>query len=285
MLQLHFSIRIQAPRQRVWYTLISADGYKAWTKAFNPHGSWFEGDWSQGSTITFLWPYPQNPDRIWGMRATVAENTQFEKIVLSYIWEVSNSELNTDSDRVGITESYTLEQVWTETVLSVQVGMLEAYADFMETSRNQALQDLKQLCEVAFPKITVQQRVTGDIGTIRDLWTLPQHITQWNQASPDRHCPKATNDLQVSWRFCSTMAARDGSFSFDFGGTYTEVLPQQKISYIMDDGRTATVLFEELDGAVLLTETFDAESTHSLELQEQWWGAIMASFAAYAQTY
>lgn len=51
----------------------------------------------------------------------------------------------------------------------------------------------------------------------------PQHITQWNQASDDWHCPSADNDLRVGGSFSSKMAARDGSFEFDFEGIYDEV--------------------------------------------------------------
>jgi uncharacterized protein YndB with AHSA1/START domain len=44
-------------------------------------------------------------------------------------------------------------------------------------------------------------------------------------------------------KFSSTMAAKDGSFSFDFWGIYDEVDTHKKIVYTMGDGRKADVLF------------------------------------------
>ena len=48
----------------------------------------------------------------------------------------------------------------------------------------------------------------------------PKAIMQWNQASPDWHCPSASIDLRVVGRHVARMAARDGSFGFDYEGTY-----------------------------------------------------------------
>ena len=71
--------------------------------------------------------------------------------------------------------------------------------------------------------ITVEANFSVPVEKVWRSWTEPQHITQWNQASPDWHCPKATNDLREGGKFSSTMAARDGSMSFDFGGVHTKV--------------------------------------------------------------
>jgi len=80
------------------------------------------------------------------------------------------------------------------------------------------------------------------------------------------------------------MAAKDGSFSFDFGGTYTSVEPEQKISYIMDDGRIAEILFEQDGSNIKITEIFQAENIHSLEMQEAGWQAILNNFKKYTES-
>lgn len=44
--------------------------------------------------------------------------------------------------------------------------------------------------------ITVTTSIYAPIEKVWDAWRQPQHITQRNFASDDRHCPQATNDCQ-----------------------------------------------------------------------------------------
>jgi uncharacterized protein YndB with AHSA1/START domain len=114
-------------------------------------------------------------------------------------------------------------------------------------------------------------------------YTEPAHITQWNAASDDWHCPRAENDLRVGGRFSSRMEARDGSMGFDFGGTYNAVLPNQRFAYTMDDGRTAEVGFTRDGNDTKVTVSFDAESENPVEMQRGGWQAILDRFQAYAE--
>lgn len=66
------------------------------------------------------------------------------------------------------------------------------------------------------PTITVSTTVNAPIATVWNAWTAPEHITQWCHASDDWHAPHAENDLRVDGKFLTTMAAKDGSVSFDF---------------------------------------------------------------------
>ncbi|MBK8141308.1 MAG: SRPBCC domain-containing protein [Chitinophagaceae bacterium] len=131
--------------------------------------------------------------------------------------------------------------------------------------------------------ITVSTIINVPIEKVWDSWTDPAHIVNWNNASDDWHTPKAVNDLRKDGRFIFSMAAKDGSFSFDFGGTYTAIDPKKKISYIMDDGRVADVLFEQNDSSVNITEIFQAENIHSLDMQEAGWQAILNNFKKYTE--
>ena len=92
--------------------------------------------------------------------------------------------------------------------------------------------------------ITVTTDIDAPLDAVWTAWTAPEHITQWNQASPDWHCPKASNDLRPGGLFSSTMAARDGSFEFEFGGEHTAVVPHERIESRLGDGRTMQVVFE-----------------------------------------
>ncbi len=93
------------------------------------------------------------------------------------------------------------------------------------------------------PVITVENVVTTDMNKVWDSGTSPKHIMQWCQASDDWHAPHAENDLREGGTFKTTMAAKDGSFSFDFGGTYSVVKNHELIEYQMDDGRHVSLRF------------------------------------------
>lgn len=68
-------------------------------------------------------------------------------------------------------------------------------------------------------RITVSTDIAKPVDQVWDRYTKPEHITQWNFASPEWHCPRAENDLRTGGQFNSRMEARDGSMGFDFGGT------------------------------------------------------------------
>ena len=130
--------------------------------------------------------------------------------------------------------------------------------------------------------ITIQTRVNVPASHAWTCWTAPDHIMGWNFADPSWHCPAATNDLRPGGNFSFTMAARDGSESFDFKGTYDLVEPGQRIEYTMEDGRKAIITFETDGDAVVITESFDPENMNPPELQQQGWQQILDNYARYA---
>lgn len=133
-------------------------------------------------------------------------------------------------------------------------------------------------------KITISATVKTDAKKAWDAYTLPQHITKWNFASDDWQCPSAENDLRIGGKYKARMEAKDGSFGFDFEAVYDEVIPQQKITYTMGDGRKATTLFESANGITKVTTTFDAESENPIEMQQQGWQMILNNFVKYTET-
>ena len=133
-------------------------------------------------------------------------------------------------------------------------------------------------------KITVESTIAAEPKKVWDYWTKPEHITKWNFASDDWHCPRAVNDLKVGGKMNSRMEAKDGSFGFDFEAIYDEVVDQKKITYTMGDGRQATTDFENLGDKTKLKTTFDAEDQNPVEMQKGGWQAIMNNFKKYVES-
>ncbi|HWK72431.1 MAG TPA: SRPBCC family protein [Burkholderiaceae bacterium] len=131
-------------------------------------------------------------------------------------------------------------------------------------------------------RITVETTVRAPIEKIWQAYTTPSDIVQWNAASDDWHTTEASVDLRVDGAFSSRMEAKDGSFGFDFAGTYTAIVPHRLIEYSFGD-RAAKVEFAEKPEGVHVKVSFDAESTHSNEDQKAGWQAILDSFARYVE--
>ena len=129
--------------------------------------------------------------------------------------------------------------------------------------------------------IQVQTQIQASLATVWDCFTNPKHIIHWNFASPDWHCPKATNDLIEGGEFHYTMAAKDASFEFDFWGTFTQIDHLKKLEIVLGDGRKMSVTFESKGGETTLTELFEPESENSHELQREGWQSILSSFKNY----
>ena len=133
-------------------------------------------------------------------------------------------------------------------------------------------------------KITVECTVKASIEKVWNYWTSPQHIMHWNNANDDWHTPKVENNLINGGNFKYTMAAKDGSFSFDFEGTYLEIKRLKLIKYIAADGREVSVDFITIGDIVEIVETFEAENENSIELQKNGWQAILNNFKKYVET-
>ncbi|MCM5663057.1 SRPBCC family protein [Galbibacter mesophilus] len=131
--------------------------------------------------------------------------------------------------------------------------------------------------------ISITTTVNASPVKVWDHWNTPEHIMQWNFASPDWHCPKAENDLKVGGKLTSRMEAKDGSFGFDFEGIYNEITPYEKISYTLLDGRQVITIFEEIDDKTKITTTFEADSQNPIEMQRDGWQAIINNFKLYTE--
>jgi uncharacterized protein YndB with AHSA1/START domain len=132
--------------------------------------------------------------------------------------------------------------------------------------------------------ITVETTVNAPIEKVWQYWSEPNHIMQWCHASDDWHAPHAENDLQTDGEFVTTMAAKDDSVSFDFGGKYTEVIPNKYISYVIDDGRKVEIVFTGDGNVIHIRESFEMENMNPEEMQRDGWHAILDNFKKYTES-
>ncbi len=132
--------------------------------------------------------------------------------------------------------------------------------------------------------IAVEAAVNAPIQKVWQCWTIPLHIMQWNNASADWHCPKAENDLRIGGKFFYTMAAKDGSMSFDFGGIYDDILENELIMVTLGDGRKWKITFASIGDVTEVVENFEAEDANPIELQQAGWQAILNNFKKHTET-
>ncbi|MEQ8361869.1 MAG: SRPBCC family protein [Cyclobacteriaceae bacterium] len=131
--------------------------------------------------------------------------------------------------------------------------------------------------------ITIETTINAPVEKVWKLWNDPHHIKQWNAASDDWHTTHSEVDLKVGGKFSSTMAAKDGSMSFDFDGKYTAVNEHQLIEQVLGDGRKVRVEFLAQNDKTKVIETFEAESTNPLEMQRGGWQAILDNFKKHVE--
>lgn len=275
-----FSIDINAPKEKVWYSLWDEENYEAWVSAFC-EGSYAISDWNEGSKIYFL---DQNGS---GMNSKIATKKPFETMTFQHFGELKEytelPETETTKAWSGAEERYDLKENNGITTVNVEIDLVEKYLDYFNDVFPKALEKLKAIAENETKTITVKTTLDVSLEEVWNKFTQPEHIVNWNFASEDWHCPKAENHLDVGKNFVYTMASKDGEMSFDFTGTYQEIVPLKKIVYHIADGRKVTVKFDVMDGKVILTENFEPENIHSTTLQRDGWQSILDNFKKYTK--
>ncbi|MEO0045565.1 MAG: hypothetical protein RL705_756 [Bacteroidota bacterium] len=280
MIRQIFSIDINASKEKVWYSLWDDENYEVWVSVFC-EGSYAISDWNQGSKIYFL---DQNGS---GMNSEIAINKPFETMLFRHLGELKEySELpETDLTKAwsGAEERYDLKENNSITTVMVAIDLVEKYLDYFNDAFPKALEKLKSIAESETKTITVKTTLNTSLEDVWNKFTQPEHIVNWNFASDDWHCPKAINHLEVGQNFTYNMASKDGEMSFDFVGTYQEVVPLKKLVYHIADGRKVTVKFDVMNHQVILTENFEPENIHSVELQRDGWQSILDNFKKYTE--
>jgi uncharacterized protein YndB with AHSA1/START domain len=132
--------------------------------------------------------------------------------------------------------------------------------------------------------ITIQATVLADSAKAWECYTLPAHITKWNFASDDWHCPAAFNELKVGGTYRVRMEAKDGSFGFDLEAIYDSVEQGKSFAYTMADGRPVNLVLHDKGSATEVTITFEAENQNPVELQREGWQAILNNYKKYIES-
>jgi uncharacterized protein YndB with AHSA1/START domain len=133
--------------------------------------------------------------------------------------------------------------------------------------------------------ITVQTVLNAPVEQVWKLYTEPEHVMKWNNASNDWHTPRAESNLKVGGKFLYRMEAKDGSSGFDFDGTFEQVIANELIVYSISDGRKVEVTLTKDDNArTKMATTFEAENSNPTEMQRDGWQAILNNFKIYVET-
>jgi uncharacterized protein YndB with AHSA1/START domain len=132
--------------------------------------------------------------------------------------------------------------------------------------------------------ITIEASVNAPLDKVWEIWTSPEHITKWNNATDDWHTPNAENDLQPGGKFIYRMEAKDGSFGFDFGGVHDSVKINERIASTLGDGRKMEVTFTARNNQTLIKEVFEAENVNPIDMQKMGWQSILNSFKKYMES-
>ena len=132
--------------------------------------------------------------------------------------------------------------------------------------------------------IKIEIIILKPVSQVWEYFTKPEHITEWNYANESWTSPSAENDLRINGRFNYRMEQEDGEAGYDFAGTYTEVLVEEKISYTLDDNRKVEVIFEEMDASTTkVTQIFEPDESQPRAMQIEGWYAILDRFHKYVE--
>ncbi len=150
MQKLHFTIQINAPKKKVWDTMLADKTYREWTGPFAA-GSYYQGSWDKGSKILFLGPGGNGKTS--GMVSTIAENRAYEFISIKHLGLVIAGVEDTTSDAAkewsGARENYTFKETngATEVQVDLEGNLNDEYTEMFKGMWPKALEKLKELAE------------------------------------------------------------------------------------------------------------------------------------------
>ncbi|MCZ3364994.1 MULTISPECIES: SRPBCC domain-containing protein [Methanobacterium] len=127
MEKMHFSIVIDAPKEKVWKTMLDEDTYRLWTDVFMP-GSHYVGEWSEGSKILFL--APDESGKMSGMISRIKENRKYEYVSIEHRGEVEDGK-EKEMEWAGALENYTFHEKDDKTEVLVDMDANEEFKEML----------------------------------------------------------------------------------------------------------------------------------------------------------
>ena len=150
MPKVRYTITIDAPREKVWNTMLGDATYREWTSAFNEGGSYYEGSWEKGSEIRFLGPDPET-GKLGGMFSRIHDCRPNEFVSVEHLGIVQDGQVDTTSEEVKAWtpafENYAFQDKDGGTEVVVEMDMPGDHTDYFGETWPKALQKLKALAE------------------------------------------------------------------------------------------------------------------------------------------
>lgn len=140
MAALHFTVNINARKEKVWETLWDDATYRQWTAAFHP-GSYAESDWNEGSRILFLGPDGR------GMFSVIDKKIPNQQMTFRHLGELKDGIEEPKDWGEDATESYQLHDKNGGTELTVQVSGTGDFEEYLKNTFPKALEILKKIAE------------------------------------------------------------------------------------------------------------------------------------------
>lgn len=139
MKKIEFSIKINAPKEKVWATLWNDTTYRQWTSVFAPD-SHAVSDWKQGSKIKFI------DDKGDGMHSIIETNLPFEQMSFKHLGEIKNG-IETSLDWEGSMENYFLNESNGVTELKMDMDIKKEFEKYFIDTFPKAVELIKQISE------------------------------------------------------------------------------------------------------------------------------------------
>ncbi len=140
--KLHFSIQINASKEKVWNTLWNDASYREWADVFFKGSYAVTDNWKEGSTVHFLVPVKS------GIYSLIEKHIPNEFIQFKHIGNVvEGKEQPIDEDSkewTGSIESYRLTENDGSVLLSVDIDVMDEHVEFMNEKLPIALEKIME---------------------------------------------------------------------------------------------------------------------------------------------
>lgn len=151
MIKKNFSIQINASSDRVYDVMLGISNiktYENWTATFNPTSTYI-GNWQKDSTVYFIGT-DENGKR-GGMISKIAENIPNRLVSIQHYGILDGENEITSGKEVeqwaGCMEIYYFKSEDKNTILTVELDVVEDHLEYFETTYPKALQKLKEIVE------------------------------------------------------------------------------------------------------------------------------------------
>ena len=144
MKKANFSVKINAPKEKVWETLWNDKTYREWTSVFS-EGSHAVSDWKEGSKILFLGPEGG------GMFSKIAKLVPNEYMSFEHLGELKEGKEQPADEKTqawsGSQENYRLTETDGTTELNVEMDTTDEFLKYFNGVFPKALEKVKEIAE------------------------------------------------------------------------------------------------------------------------------------------